>query len=219
MAKAPFERIFSLIERKKILQRAAKERVKVIVKSLKNEIYQFQTFGLEGGQHLEGLVTAGKPKDFEKVTALFYVDGDRYFVTTRIKKKGENFLLLNDAQFYKFNRRAAYRIKVPAFLEVSFFISTIRNIEVNRKVPILEFSSGGAKIYWDGNKRFTAGTILRGSLQWGNGKVQAIEASVVHSPEQGVYGLRFVNLTAMTIARLKMLSVEIQQELYFHQMS
>lgn len=216
MAKPPFERVFSLIERKKLLQRVAQEKTKILLKSPKNEVFEFRPSGIENGSHLTGTVTGALVRDFDKVTALFYVGQERYFMTTRIKKNGEQFLLLNDAQFYRFNRRQAFRIQVPTSLEVSFYISTVRNIEINKKVPVIEFSSGGARIFWEGDRRLSKGTLIRGSLQWSKGKVLPVDAHVIHSPDKGIFALRFVNLNTVLSNRLKMLSVEIQQALYFH---
>jgi len=215
MPKAPFERVFSLIERRKLLQRVAKDKAKILLKTAGNSVLEFRTFGIENGTDLDGIVVGGAIKDFEKVTALFYVGVDRYFLTTRLKKKGELFLLLNDAQFYKFNRRNAFRVQVPASLDVSYFISTVRNIEINRRVPIIEFSSSGARIHWEGDRRLSKGTLMRGSLQWGKGKVLPVEGIVIHSPDKGIFALRFTNLSTVTINRLKMLSIEIQQAINF----
>jgi hypothetical protein len=214
-AKPPFERVFSLIERKKLLQRVAKEKTKVLIKTPKNEVFEFRAFGVDASFNLEGQLSGGEVREYDKVTALFYVAQDRYFITTRIKKKDGFHILLNDAQFYKFNRRSAFRVHLPESLEVSYYVSTIRNIEINRKVHVIEFSSGGARIQWVGEKRLANGTQLKGALQWGKGKVLPVEAVVVHNPQPGVYGLRFMNMTTVTMNRLKMLSIEVQQAIHF----
>ncbi|MEZ0391174.1 MAG: PilZ domain-containing protein [Pseudobdellovibrionaceae bacterium] len=189
--------------------------MKIVLKTGSNQVVEFRTMGIQDDFSLEGVVVGGAVKDYEKVTALFYVNGERYFITTRLRKKEGYFVLVNDTQFYRFNRRAAFRVEIPERLDVSFFISTIRNIEVNRRVPVVEFSSGGARIRWNGDKKLSKGTLIRGSLQWSKGKVLPVEAHVVHSPEVGIYGLRFVSLTTVTINRLKMLSIEIQQTVHF----
>lgn len=215
MPKAPFERVFSLIERKRLLSRVAKEKPKILLKTAKNDVVEFKVQGAEASGDLLGNIAGGTLRDFDKITALFYVGNDRYFLTTRIKKKDDFFVLINDAQFYKFNRRAAFRVQIPASVEVSFFISTIRNIEINRKVSVLEFSSGGARIYWPGERKLSKGTMVRGSLQWGKGKILPVEASVVHTPGDGIFAVRFVNLNTVLTNRLKMLSIEIQQAIHF----
>lgn len=216
MPKAPFERVFSLIERKKILQRVAREKAKVLLKTSSNQISEFQAEDFEGTANLIGHLTSGSLRDFEKVTALFYVGTDRYFLTTRIKKKDDYYVLLNDAQFFKFNRRTAFRVNVPLSLEMSFHVHSIRNIEVNKKVGLIEFSSGGARIYWPGDRKLSKGALIRGTIQWGSGKVLQVDALVVHSPTNGIYGIRFINLSVLTTNRLKLLSIEVQQAIHFN---
>ncbi len=213
--KAPFERVFSLIERKKLLQRAAKEKVRIILKNSSGKISEFKIQSHDSDCNLEGQVIGNDLKDYEKVTALFYVDSERYFLTTRIKKKTGFFQLLNDPQFFKFNRRAAFRVKVPTSIELSYHVQSIRNIEVNKKISVLEFSSTGARLFWPGDSKLSKNTIIRGLMQWGKGKTLPVDCSIVHTPEKGVYGVRFVNLQTVTQSRLKMLSVEIQQTIHF----
>jgi len=216
MPKAPFEKIVSKIERKKILQKAVEEHISVIIKNYRGQIFRFKAIMADSqGNAIGEISNSTELKDFEKITALFYVDKERYFLITRLKKRDDFWVILNDTQFFKFNRRAAFRVQIPARVEMSYHISTIRNIEINKKVGILEFSSGGMQIYWPSEMKIVNGTHLKGALQWGKGKVLPLEAHVVHSPDQGIFGLRFVNLTSVARNRLKMLSVEIQQAIYF----
>ncbi len=216
MSKAPFERVFSLIERKKILSKVAKEKIRVLLKGANNEVMELKVSEMDSQGNLQGAILGKTPKDFEKVTALFYIGRERYFLTTKIKKKSEDrWLLLNDTQLFRFNRRNAFRVFVPPGVDLNFFVSTVRNIEINKKVNVLDFSSGGARLHWYSDKKLPVGTQIKGVLQWGNGKILPIEATIVHSPETGIYGVRFVRMSSVTLNRLKMLSVEIQQEINF----
>lgn len=215
MEKPPFERVFSLIDRRKLLQRAAKEKIQIILKSTSGKISEFKIQSHDADFNLEGQVIGEPFRDFDKVTALFYIDKERYFLTTRIKKKVGYYQLLNDPQFFKFNRRNAFRITVPTSIELSYHIQSIRNIEVNKKVSVMEFSSTGARLFWPGESKLSKNTVVKGVLQWGKGKTLPVDCSVVHTPEKGIYGVRFVNLQASTVNRLKMLSIEIQQTIHF----
>ena len=213
MPKAPFERIFSLVERKKILQRVVRDRIPVMLK-VGSGVFTLKPLSLDANFGVQGVCSEDSLKDFEKVTALFYVDKDRYFLTTRLKKKDHIYTLLNDAQFFKLNRRNAFRIHLPPRLGVYFVTTSVRNIEVKRKMTVLEFSSGGAKLYWPNETKLAKGTILKGLLQWENGKILSLDCSVVHAPEAGIYGVRFVNLSTASQNRLKMLSIEFQRSIY-----
>ncbi len=216
MAKEPFERVFSLIERKKLLSRVAKEQKKIILKNTESDVFEFHPVVIDlKTNDLMGHIKGGHPKPVEKVVAMFYVDKDRYFMTTLLKKMDGHSLLISDPQFFKFNRRSAFRVELSADLEVSFFINAIRNIEMNRTVNVVDVSATGARISWVGETRLTKGTILKGALQWGRGKVLPVDAMVIHSPIKGTFGLRFINLNTSIQNRLKMLVVEIQQTIHF----
>ncbi len=215
MAKAPFERVFSLIDRKKLFLKVAKEQIEVIIKNTRGELFHFKPHSIDKELSMLGDLLDGSVRDYEKVTVLFYVDKERYFVNTRVKKNEEGVRILNDPQFYRLNRRTAFRVQVPAVVELSYQIYSIRNIEMNRKASVLEFSSTGARIYWTGDSKLSKGTILKGVLQWGKGKSLPVDGMVVHSPEKGIYALRFVSLNSILVNRLKMLSVEIQQAIHF----
>jgi hypothetical protein len=217
MVKAPFERIFSFAERKKILHKIAKENLKVIIKGPQNKVLELKAEEIDSAFNLSGNLNENPNnfKDFEKVTALFHVDRERYFLTTRLKIKKDKWVLLDDQQFYKFNRRSAFRVDIPKKFPILFQVSSIRNIEVNKKAAVIEFSTTGARLQSTGDVRFSTGATLKGSLQWGKDKALLIDALVIHSPEKNIYGVRFINLNSATVNRLKMLSIEIQQTIYF----
>jgi hypothetical protein len=192
-----------------------KEETKILIKNSKQEVFEFLLQHLDESGNIEGQVLKPKFRDLDTVTALFKIDSDRYFLTTRLKRKDGKWILLSSTHLYKFNRRSAFRVMVPLSLELIFLVQSIRNIEVNRKVKVLEFSSSGARVHWFNDKGVSKGTLIKGVLQWGRGKILPIEASLVHNSGEGICGLKFVNLNGVVQNRLKMLSIEIQQTIHF----
>ena len=190
-----------------------REKTKVYLKNGKNQLYTFEPMTLDASLNVSGYMGDPKPRDFEKVTALFYIDKERYFITTRVKFQDGYWTLLSDQQFYRLNRRTAYRTQIPAKYDLTYHISTIRNIEINGKVQILDISSGGARIQWVNGRKLSVGSVLKGSLQWGKGKILPIDASIVHVLDDGVFGIRFVHMSPGTANRLKILCLETQLEL------
>jgi hypothetical protein len=215
MTKKPFERVFSLIERKKILRRVSLEKISVLIKVGESQVYEFKVTGIDSSFNLDGFAVGYNPRDFQRVTALFYVDKERYLLNTRLRKMDSGLKLLSDSQFFRFNRRSAFRISIPARIEIFLFVESIRNIEVQRKLPIIEVSTGGARIHWSNNRRLAPGTPISGYLQYGKGSPIPIKAVVAHALGADLYGIRFVHLTTGTLNRLKVLSVQIQQEIHF----
>jgi hypothetical protein len=215
MSKSPFERVFSLIDRRKLLQRASKEKVSIVIKNEQQQVFILKATEIDANYNLLGFINNPAGKDLEKVTALFYVDKERYFLTTKLRRIENNqFILLNDTQFFKFNRRNAFRVVIEGKAEMTLQVATIRSIDVKREIEVLEFSSGGARIRWTGQSRLAVGTVIKGILQWKRNKIIPVDVSVVHNLGKGVYGVRFVNLSPILANRLKMLSVEVQQTIF-----
>lgn len=210
MKKSPFERVYSLIDRKKLFQKVVDSKIKIHLKNKSGEIILMTATRIDSKADIFGHLPANAFRSGEKVTALFYVGGERYFLNTRVFNKNTEWILANDPQFFKFNRRNAFRIRVPKSQEISFHVSAIRNIEVHKKCEVLEFSTGGAKIHWNSLKPLAVNAFLKGVLQWGKGKILPLEATIVHNRGEGIYGIRWANLSAVTTNRLKLLSVELQ---------
>jgi c-di-GMP-binding flagellar brake protein YcgR len=212
MVKSPFERIFSKIDRKKIFLGLVKSGQKIYLKTQSQNILEFRALSVDETLTLYGEVQKGQPVSFEKVTALFYLNNERYFLITRLKKREDQWSLVSDHQFFRLNRRNAFRTKVPASSELSLFVSAIRNIEVQKKVQILEISSGGARVYWNITKKLPVGTQMKAFVQWGKDKMLPVEALVVHQLEAEIFGLKFINMNPTLQNRLKHLSIDLQMQ-------
>ncbi len=210
MVKSPFERIFSKIDRKKIFLGLIKSGQKIYLKTQSNQIIEFKPLATDEQLILHGEILKGLPTDFDKVTALFYYNKERYFLVTRIKRSKDSWNLMSDHQFFRLNRRNAFRTNVPPSAELSLFVSTIRNIEILKKCQILELSSGGARVYWHITKRLAIGTPMKAIIQWGKDKMLPVDVVVVHQIDDEIYGLKFQHMGLTLQNRLKHLSIELQ---------
>lgn len=218
MPKSPFERIFSLTERRKILSKAVQDKSAVVVKSVSQKIAQLKVEAVDLNLSISGknpnLSKIGF-RDFEKVTILLYQNNDKYFINGKIKLNQDQWTLVIEPQFYRLNRRNSFRILLPEKIDLNFQINQIRNIEVNKQCRLLEFSTGGCRVVFPSEMKLSNGSIVKGFLQFGPGKILSINALVVHSPKPRVFGFKFINLNSVTLNRLKMQSIEIQQAIHF----
>ncbi len=213
MVKSPFERIFSKLDRKKLFQKFIKTKKSIYLKNSSQQIFQFIPYQIDEDLTLRGKIKGGEPGSGEsKVTCLFYVDSDRYFMSTKLKFHRGEWKLSPEHNCYLLNRRTAFRTKIPAGANVQFFVSSIRNIEILLNCQVLEISSGGARIFWPHTKKIGSGAVLKGVIQWNREKMIPVSASVVHRIEDEIYGIKFVNLTPLIQNRLRHLSVELQMQ-------
>lgn len=212
-SKQPFERILSLIDRKKIFLDLISNKIPIIVKLSDGKLLSFRGINLTSEGHLEGLLNekglgASKQKT---VVVFFYVKKDRYFVNTKLIKNNLGWRILNATDFYKLNRRDSYRIEIPDSIQISFQATNAGGTPCNITTRVIEFSAGGARIRWPGNPAIKRGQVLKGTWLWLKGKQFPITALVKHQPVQGVYGIEFIEMDTALSNRLKVLSIELQQ--------
>jgi hypothetical protein len=211
--KQPFERILSLIDRKKIFLDIISQKIPVVIKLGDGKLISFRGINLTSEGHMEGLLNEKGvgPAKQRNVTVFFYLKKDRFFLNTKLLKNNLGWRILNATDFYKLNRRESYRIDVPDNLTINFQVTNAGGTPCNVTARVVEFSAGGARIRWPGNPIIKRGHILKGTWIWMKGKQFSVNALVKHQPVQGIFGLEFIEMDAVQMNRMKVLSIELQQ--------
>ena len=216
MVKCPFERVASLIDRKKILEKSLSSRSKILIKTIDGKVgyyqpmYQFEDGALEG-QSYEGMNFSGKE---QKIITLMNIAKDRYFMNTTLSKTQHGWKLHNSSEFFMLNRRIGFRVSVPVDAGLQLKLTHVGGAAINRSISIVELSVSGTRIYLPEEVKFKKNVVLRGTIEWKKTRNLPIEIQLVHSIGEGIWGAKFINKDSLTSNRLKMLSVEIQQSIY-----
>lgn len=215
MSKAPFERILSQIDRRKILQRKIALKENILCKAVDGTVVVFVPIILHTDSSVEGLVHAPDKLNMNGrgVTAMFRVDKELYFISSRLFYKDGRWRLVNSAEFYLLNRRESFRIEVPANLGLSLSVSTVNKDTFNLITRIEDFSAGGLRLRWSGSP-LEVGDIVRGHLVWFRDKKVPVTLEIKHVAKDHC-GLQFINMDAVQTARLKSMSIELQQMVHF----
>lgn len=216
MKPSPFERVLSLKERKEHFALLCSHKSQIIVKSTTNEVGVFTPTMVDKNGDLLGYFRPKSPwkRELNTVNALFYKKSDRYFIKTKLQKLRSQWKLQMSSEFFKLNRRNAFRVQIPTRMDLYFVIGSIRNIEFKKRVRIREISSQGARIEWPFETSPQKNSILRGYIDWGKVRNFEIEAQLIHQPDKEQWGVKFVNMDSVTHNRLKLLCVEVQQILF-----
>lgn len=211
--KKPFERILSLVDRKRIFLEAITKRVPIIVKLNDGKLLSFRGLNLTAEGHMDGLVNEKSLVGSKQrvVTVFFYVKKDRLFLNTKLVKTDLGWRILNATDFYKLNRRESFRIDIPENIQINFHVTSAGGIPCNVSTRVIEYSAGGARVRWTTLPQIKKGFVLKGNLIWLKGKQFTISALVKHQPSAGIWGLEFVELDSVQTNRLKVLSIELQQ--------
>lgn len=218
MAKAPFERVLSLIEKKKLIRNLISAKAPILCKFSNGAVHQFFPRKVSTEGHIDGFFEDKEPTKTALAgltTAMFYCQSDRYFLNTKVVRVLGNWRLQSGPDFYKLNRRESYRVSIPLNISVFFHVTLLNTKLCSIKARMSEFSAGGAKLRWPAKGPLPKGTILTGNLLWFRGKSVPISAQVVHASKSGHYGIKFIGVDAVDANRLKLMSVELQQMLSF----
>jgi hypothetical protein len=211
--KEPFERIISLVDRKKILKKALSEDKQVICRTADGSMTPFIPLRVTDDGHLEGKLVERTSSKAKTRTAIlfFYCGKDRYFISTKMVKQEHLWRAYISIEFYKLNRRQSYRTAVPTNARLSFYVTKVDSQICQVMARIVEFSMGGAQIRWFGSPSLAKGSNLKGKIVWFRNKEISVNAIVKHKLKDGIVGIQFTNLDSVQINRLKLMSVELQQ--------
>jgi hypothetical protein len=216
VSKSPFKKVPSMIERKKILGQSIGARSRILMKGSDGSLiffepmYQFSDGSLEG-QIYEHYLKSNP----HKVLVLVTIQKERYFLNTTMSRTEHGWKLNITSDFYVLNRRNGFRVAVPKSAGMKFQLSYASGTtKAHYSLPILEISVGGARIMIPPTLKVKKNSILRGTIEWQKTRNLQVEATVLHSPSTFVWGVKFTHTDTITANRLKMLAVEIQQNIY-----
>jgi hypothetical protein len=144
--KQPFERILSLLDRKKILAKLLSEKSELYIKHLDGHLSLMKVRNINADGCIFGdWMTDKMNSPLKSLVAFFYVSKERYFIKTDMQASGNSWALMPTTQFYRLNRRTHYRVEIPPSVVMTFYIQSLRDTEVGKAVRVLDFSAGGRK--------------------------------------------------------------------------
>lgn len=212
--KNPFERIISLVDRRKAFAQLVLKKSPIVLKLNDGALASFR--GLEvsrEGANLDGLANEkafGGAKQ-RTVIAFFYSGRDRYFLRTKVVKLPSGlWRLMNSTEFFRLNRRDAHRSVVPDNLNIYLSVSSLDGVQSKSLLRVTDFSASGLKVRWVGRMPPEKGTLLRGHLIWFKGKEFSLHGKVKHRTKEGSVGIEFIDLNTMQASRFRILSIELQ---------
>jgi hypothetical protein len=212
--KQPFERILSLVDRKKFFLKLVVDRSPVIVKFADGMLLSFRGLQVSKEGHLDGLANAkamGSAKQ-RTVVVFFYSGRDRYFLNTKMVRMPTGiWRIMNSTDFYRLNRRESHRTVIPDSVSISLYVTSIAGHKARVQARVTDFSAMGARVRWASGQYINKGAIIRGSLIWLKGKEFPIYAAIKHRTKEGSVGIEFTNMDSVQANRLKILSIELQQ--------
>ncbi len=213
--KNPFERIISLLDRRKIFSKLVLQKSPIVLKLTDGSLASFR--GLEvskEGANLDGLANEkafGGSKQ-RTVVVFFYSGRERYFLRTKVIKLASGlWRIMNSTEFFRLNRRDAYRVSVPESINLYLVVTSVDGVAVKTQLRITDFSATGVKVRWAGRGLPNKSSLIKARLIWLKGKEFAVYGQIKHRTKEGSLGIKFIELDSVQSGRFRILSIELQQ--------
>jgi hypothetical protein len=233
MGKTPFEKVRSLIERRKIFESLLHEKTEILCKGEDETLFHLHPISIVTDSHLHGWMenVEGVPQKDCDVIGNFTVGTDRYFFQTSLKiENGEASFQLN-SDVFRLQRRSTIRLRVNPVYEMYLAIIEFKGGAVYSVAQLADVSAGGARIFFsdlDSPIQAANSKILKlqlkdrfkAVLHLGSKKSLEVFCEVKHS-QQAIYrgsvvehfGIEFVDLTPSAKNRLLALTMDLQRRM------
>ncbi len=234
MSKIPFEKIRSLVERKKLFEALLKEQQpEMLCKGDDDTLFHLRPTALLGDSALEGKMEAieGHPKKDVEILGNFSVGTERFFIQTQLKVSANGASIPLNCDVYRLQRRASLRLSVNPAYDIYLSVTEAAGKPVYTIAQIADVSAGGARIFFsDVDSPIPASNSkalnlkvsdrFKGILHFGNKKTLELQCLVKHT-QQAVhrgqvvehYGIEFVDLTTTLRNRLLSLTMDLQKRM------
>lgn len=229
MSKEPFEKVRSLVERKRLFGELMAKNLEVICKGSDDSLFAFFPQKM-----LSESLVVGEIKEIEKeptagdleIVGNFSVDDERYFLKGSLKVTAFEGILHVNCDIYKLQRRQSNRVLIPEEMKLIFTLKSLDGhiFFINGKFH--DISIGGARIYFPpaekkkspkGPPGPKAGMRFEGVIHAPSGKSIEVDGDIKHvlkTPEgEEHYGLEIKTDKIVVKNRLMSLVMDIQHKI------
>jgi hypothetical protein len=231
--KEPFEKIRSLVERRKLFQSLAENSGEVVCKADGDALFIYVPVAPDNHKLLFGttvmsfgtLKTAQVLTKNQEILGHFTVEPDRYFLRGLIRpaEKGEGHVYELDAEseVFKLQRRKTFRVQLPASFPIYFRVRTHEGKSFDLDLKIADLSVGGMRIYSpEFELPFKENSVLVGTLYPPSSRgiditatVKHIQSSIIDHRLLPQYGVEFLNPTQTLKNRMTSLTLDFQHKI------
>lgn len=239
-SKEPFEKIRSLVERRKLFEELLNRQDEAVFKSDGDALFTFVPTVVVHSQKLQfgqqavalGQVCGLDGLSAEKTINIlghFSIEPDRYFFKGVLRHVGVNrdgvaiYELDSETEVFRFQRRKTFRVSLPASYPIFFRTKSIDDQAHVVDVQLTDLSIGGMKVFHATlDLPLQMESTLFGALYPQSGKEVSLTGKVRHIQDQLIeglgktcklFGIEFVEPSQVIKNRLTALTLEIQHKI------
>ena len=211
-------------ERKRMVTALGQHRTALVVRGNNDEIFNMISDGADGDQLLKCRLVLGSkvPDQDQSVVANFTFGYEKYFFHGQLSLSGGQFFIDTSADFYILQRRKAARLVMPEEFPCGFNLIEHRQKNVFYELRILDFSSGGIKVWFPlFEPEFVTGEKIKGVIHLGIRRPLNMDGVVRHviNQETGertgqLFGVQFDAGNKIMEVKLLTMFMDLQREIF-----
>lgn len=233
----PFEKIRSLVERRKYFEELIRRKDAVVCKDDRDQLFSFFPTQMMNDSVVRGRCTAidSMPVKSSQVIANFAIGEEKFFFQgpmTLLASTDEVSIVI-DSDLYKLQRRTHIRFQIEPEIRLHLVITKYHNKAVYIETQVSDISAGGVRIHFSQfpihshpgiatahNPGLRQGDKFHAVIHPPSGKTLEVVCEVKHQLQSAVkgdemdqYGCEFVELTPLLKNRLLALSMDLQKKI------
>lgn len=234
MARSPFEKVRSLVERKKLFEGLLREQTEILCKGEDDSLFNMKPMVLSGDSALQGFMTPIEklPSEDTVILGNFSVGSEKYFFHAPLKIQEEEASFQISCEVFKLQRRNSVRLQIHPTYEMYLAITEFQGKSVYTMAHLSDVSAGGAKIFFSEaqaqmlnlgtskNPGLRIGDQFKCILRTGSKRnlelvslVKHVQKSVYQDEIIEQYGIEFIELTPLLQNRLVAMTMDLQQRM------
>lgn len=211
-------------ERKRMVASLAEHRTALVIRGAGEDIYNMMSDGSEGDKLLKCRLIFGGlvPEKSQSVVVNFTFGYERYFFRGELTLSEGKYYIDTTSDFYILQRRKSARLIMPAEFPCGFNMIEHRKKNVFYELKIIDFSSGGAKVWFPlFEPEFVTGETIKGVIHLGIRRPLNMDGTVRHviRQESGdragqVFGVQFDAGNKIMEVKLLTMFMDLQREIF-----
>lgn len=229
MSKLPFEKVRSLIERRKLFEQLIRAGGEIVCKG-EDSLFKLKPTQIQTGTSLQAEIEAIDVAPQEDLSAIgnFAIEADRYFFSGPLKIRGTQAELPLNCDVFRLQRRATLRITLSPQMGLFIAMTEFQERPVYVTVMVADISAGGARIYFgdlssQGQQKdpgLKSGSRFKAVIHPPSTRnidvlceVKHLHQSVLNQEAVTQYGIEFIEQTQAQKNRLIALTMDLQRKL------
>lgn len=234
MAKTPFEKVRSLVERRKLFEALLEEKTEILCKGDDESLFNFRPLVLAGGSVVQGWIVAIEkaPLNDTNILGNFAVGSEKFFFQAPMKVTQTEGSFPVNTSVYRLQRRASVRLQVHPSYNMYLALTEFQGKNIYSIAQISDISAGGARIFFSEfqapipamgtakNPGLRLGDQFKCVLHTGNhknmelwGEVKHVQKASFHDEMIDHYGIEFVNANQSLKNRLVSMTMDLQRRM------